>query len=197
MFKSGNTKNDLTTSEGGNSMESIFKKSFRQLSLFLLLIAVAVIFASCGVESRFVILSGSENKTLEPLLQDFGRQKNIAIKMEYKGSLDIMESLQQKPQYDAIWPANSIWISMGDTRHVVKHMKSIMTSPVVFGIRKSLAEKLGFVDRQVMVKDILDAIVDKKLTFMMTSATQSNSGASAYFWIFVCFFKSSPDNYQQ
>jgi Ca-activated chloride channel family protein len=101
--------------------------------------------------------------------------------MKYKGSIDMMMELQSRDfTCDAVWPANSIWIAIGDKHRRVKHVKSIMTSPVVFGIRKSLAEKLGFVGKPVHVKDILSTIRDKKLTFMMTSATQSNSGASAY-----------------
>ena len=43
-----------------------------------------------------------------------------------------------------------------------------------------MAEELGFTDGVVSVRDILSAIEDGKLTFCMTSATQSNSGASAY-----------------
>ena len=56
----------------------------------------------------------------------------------------------------------------------------VSITPVVFGIRQSLAEELGFVGREVSVKDILSAIQSGKLRFCMTSATQSNSGASAY-----------------
>ncbi len=82
--------------------------------------------------------------------------------------------------YDAVWPANSLWISLGDNLRRVKYTKSIMTSPVVFGIRESKAQELGFVGTDVYVRDILDAIRSGKLSFMMTSATQSNSGASAY-----------------
>lgn len=43
-----------------------------------------------------------------------------------------------------------------------------------------MAEKLGFTSGNVSVKDILSAIESKELSFCMTSATQSNSGASAY-----------------
>ena len=43
-----------------------------------------------------------------------------------------------------------------------------------------MAEELGFVGREVSVRDILSAIEAGKLKFCMTSATQSNSGASAY-----------------
>ncbi|MBP1561081.1 MAG: substrate-binding domain-containing protein [Oscillospiraceae bacterium] len=82
--------------------------------------------------------------------------------------------------YDAVWPASSIWLSLGDEKHIIKHDKSISSSPVVFGIKKSLAEGLGFTSGKVSVKDILEAINSGKLRFCMTSATQSNSGASAY-----------------
>ena len=82
--------------------------------------------------------------------------------------------------YDAVWPASSLWLTVGDTDHRVKHAESISITPVVFGIRKSLAEELGFVGREVSVRDILSAIEAGKLKFCMTSATQSNSGASAY-----------------
>lgn len=63
---------------------------------------------------------------------------------------------------------------------MVKHEASVSMTPVVFGIRRSLAEDLGFIGKDVSVKDILEAIRQGKMSFCMTSATQSNSGASAY-----------------
>ena len=51
---------------------------------------------------------------------------------------------------------------------------------MVCGIRQSLAEELGFIGREVSVNDLLETIRDGRLKFCMTSATQSNSGASAY-----------------
>ncbi len=127
------------------------------------------------------ILSGSENQELEPILEDFSRESGIWVEMTYQGSLDIMRVLEQDEiAYDAVWPASSLWLNVGDTGHRVKHGESVSISPVVFGIRQSLAEELGFVGREVSVRDILDAITAGKLKFCMTSATQSNSGASAY-----------------
>lgn len=127
------------------------------------------------------ILSGSENEVLEPILEEFEKQNNVNINMTYEGSVDIMQELQNGAEnYDAVFPANSIWISMGDTNLKVKNQKSITTTPVVFGIKKSVAEKLGFVGKDVTTKDILEKIQSKELSFMMTSATQSNSGATAY-----------------
>ena len=91
------------------------------------------------------------------------------IEMDYQGSLDIMRALQGETiDYDAVWPASSLWLTAGDTQYRVKHAQSISITPVVFGIRQSLAS------------DLLSAIQAGELEFCMTSATQSNSGCSAY-----------------
>ena len=127
------------------------------------------------------ILSGSENEELETVIDECSQATGVEIEMDYKGSVDIMRELESgAEEYDAVWPASSIWLSMGDVNHLVKHSQSISMTPVVFGIRDSLAEELGFKEKDVSVKDILAAIQDGKMSFCMTSATQSNSGASAY-----------------
>ena len=47
-----------------------------------------------GSGSRVLrILSGSENRELEPILDAFAKEHRINIAMEYQGSLDIMLSL--------------------------------------------------------------------------------------------------------
>jgi Ca-activated chloride channel family protein len=127
------------------------------------------------------VMSGSENKALEPIIKDFEAANGVTVNMKYLGSVDIMNALREGGTgYDAAWPANSIWLSMGDTKHIVKQAKSIMVTPVVFGVRQSKAQELGWVGKDVTVDDILKAVEAKKLSFIMTSATQSNSGASAY-----------------
>ena len=127
------------------------------------------------------ILSGSENQELERILDEFARQENINIEMDYQGSLDIMRTLQgETVDYDAVWPASSLWLTAGDTQYRVKYAQSVSITPVIFGIRQSLAEELGFVGREVSVSDLLSAIQSGDLKFCMTSATQSNSGCSAY-----------------
>lgn len=127
------------------------------------------------------ILSGSENKVLGEILERCAKETGVTIEMTYKGSVDIMTELQSGATgYDAVWPASGLWLSLGDTNHLIKYDESISTTPVVFGIKQSLAEELGFVGKDVSVSDILTAIEGGKLSFCMTSATQSNSGASAY-----------------
>jgi len=152
-------------------------------------VLATLILSACGTGTGgkkeaggLTILSGSENKELEPILADFTAETGITINMAYKGSVDIMNELRSGAErFDAVWPANSIWIAMGDDKRLVKHEKSIMASPVVFGIKKSLAQSLGFIGKDVSVKDILAATEEGRLGFAMTSATQSNSGACAYF----------------
>lgn len=134
-----------------------------------------------GGDVTLRILSGSENQELEGILDDFARERGVNIEMEYQGSLDIMRTLQgETVDYDAVWPASSLWLTAGDTQYRVKHAQSISITPVVFGIRQGLAEELGFVGTEVSVSDLLSAIQSGKLNFCMTSATQSNSGCSAY-----------------
>ena len=168
-------------------MEKSKNSKIAFIVIFLLIVVViATIVLSnmqelVGPKETLEILSGSENRVLEPLLEKFEKENNVDINMTYEGSVDIMQELQNRATgYDAVFPANSIWISMGDTGLKVKHQQSITTTPVVFGIKKSVAENLGFVGTDVTTKDILQKIQTKELSFMMTSATQSNSGATAY-----------------
>lgn len=140
------------------------------------------------------IASGSENSALEPLIQQFARQENIGLSVKYMGSVDIgMELAKGKAsQFDAVWPASSLWLSLGDKQGVVKNAKSIMRSPVVFAVKKSVASKLGWDKKDVTVMEILDAVEKERLRFAMTSATQSNSGTSA-FLAFLTAFAGAPE----
>jgi Ca-activated chloride channel homolog len=141
----------------------------------------------------FRIIAGSGNATFEPILKRFGKENGVEIKIDYKGSLDIMQLLQSGHlDYDAVWDADSLWVSIGDEKHLIKNRESVMRSPVVFGVKKGIAQKLGWVDREVSVQDILNQAEKEKLRVMMTSATQSNSGASAYFG-FLYAFAGNPD----
>lgn len=137
-----------------------------------------------GSGVSFSIVSGSENEALEPIIRDFAQKEGVALDIKYMGSIDMTLALSEqgnKIPYDAVWPANSIWITLGDQQNVVKHVESIMRSPVILGVRKSIAERLGWIDsKDIAISDILAATRAGKLRFAMTSATQSNSGASAY-----------------
>lgn len=128
----------------------------------------------------FNLLMSSENSDLEPFVTSYFKKKKIKLKIDYAGTLDIMEKINNGEEYDAIWASNSIWLYMLSNSSVVTNSKSTSINPIVFGIKKSLAEKLGFVGKDVYTKDILDKIKNKELNFIMSSATRTNTGASAY-----------------
>src|SRR5947208_3502113 len=105
-----------------------------------------------------MLLSGSENKSLEPLFQRFAEKNNIGLHVDYLGSVDIMLQLENgAPNYDAVWPANSLWVDLGDKQKRVRHQTSIMRSPVVFGVKQSVTRKLGWVGKDITVRQILHA----------------------------------------
>ncbi|MGJ4940566.1 substrate-binding domain-containing protein [Bradyrhizobium sp. HKCCYLS1011] len=149
----------------------------------LAILSLTLWLAACGQSGpQFTILSGSENDVLEPSVQEFCHSRGATCDMHYQGSLDIALSLKpgSDPKADAVWPAASIWIDMFDTGRRVKSIKSITQMPVILGVRRSKAEELGWIGAKVTTRDILAAVEAGRLKFLMTSATQSNSGASAY-----------------
>ncbi|RED45808.1 substrate-binding domain-containing protein [Aestuariispira insulae] len=135
-----------------------------------------------GTSRTVTLISGSENKSLFPIVQDFADQQGIDLEIKGRGSVDIMLDIRKgtRAEADIVWPAASLWLELGDLARVVKHEKSIMRSPVVFWVKKNKAETLGWTGRDVTMADIVSA-AEGGLTFGMTSATQSNSGAMAYF----------------
>ncbi|MEM8630193.1 MAG: substrate-binding domain-containing protein [Pseudomonadota bacterium] len=148
-----------------------------------MLVASALFLNFGSPKTELRIVSGSENRALQPIVEAWGRDNGVAVDMSYLGSVDIARSLQEgaASEYDAIWPANSIWIELGDTQKIVKHDASILRSPVVLGLRLSIAEDLGWVGRDdVTIEEIQAAARADRFRLSMTSATQSNSGASAY-----------------
>ena len=150
----------------------------------------SVTYSVADAKESIRIASGSENKEVGDAVRQAAERANVSVTVDYMGSLDIMDALRNKGHhagrdYDAVWPASSMWITLGDTGHIVKDQISTSTTPVVFGVKRSKAEALGWTNadgttKPVPTKDIMDAVKTKKLSFAMTSATQSNSGASAY-----------------
>lgn len=161
-----------------------------RLSFPVLALTVSLAFglAACndsipGNDGVFSIVAGSENRDIEPLVREFCEKQSVACDFSYQGSLDIGLSLgmdAQNSTADAIWPAASIWVSMFDDQRKVRHLASIAQNPVALGVRKSKAQELGWIGRDVTMRDILAAVESGRLRFLMTSATQSNSGATAY-----------------
>ncbi len=129
----------------------------------------------------FNILVSDENKDLESIITDYANKKGYKVNIDYAGTLEIMQKLNANQAYDAIWSANSIWTYMIDSKvATLSNSKATYLSPIVFGIKKSKAQELGFIGKQVTTEDIINAVSSGKLQFAMSNPATTNSGASAY-----------------
>ena len=129
----------------------------------------------------FYILASQENEALQGIIEKYARTQGYNVNFVYQGTLEIMNTLNNNSSnYDAVWLSNSIWGYMLNSYVNLSNSKCTSINPVIFGIKKSKAEELGFVEKEIYTKDILDAISNKKLKFSMSNPTTTNSGASAY-----------------
>ena len=116
--------------------------------------------------STFKIISSQENKNLENIIKNYAYQKGYNVDIEYAGTLEIVQKLNNGESYDGVWLSNSIWGYMLDGVSL-SNSKCTSINPVIFAIKKSKAEELGFVGKTVYTKDIVQAIADGKLKFSM------------------------------
>lgn len=128
----------------------------------------------------FKIISSSENEEFEDVLKQFAFEKNIQLEIDYAGTLEIMNKLNQGEKYDAIWCSNSIWLYMLNSDIKVTNSVSTSINPVIFGVTKSKAEELEFIGKDIYTKDIISAINSGDLKFSMANPTRTNTGATAY-----------------
>ncbi len=134
--------------------------------------------------NEFSIISSSENKDLDEVVKAYAKKEDIPIRIEYAGTLEIMEKLNSGEKYDAVWAANAIWLYMLDSNVVsTSNSKSTSINPVVFGVTKSKAQSLGFIGKDIYTKDIVNAIESGDLKFSMSNPTQTNTGATAFLGI--------------
>ncbi len=134
-----------------------------------------------NTDKTFKILSSQENQPLEEIINNFAEENGYDISIEYAGTLDIIQTINENSEdYDAVWTSNSIWNYMINSDIKTSESKCTSINPVVFAVKKSKAQELGFIGRDVYTKDILNAISQGKLKFSMSNPTSTNSGASAY-----------------
>ena len=132
-------------------------------------------------DNIFSLITTPDNKVLEDTIKTFLTRKGYDVEIIYADNLDIVDRINSGIKYDAIWSSNSIWLDMLDSSKVsTSELKSTSITPITFGIKKSKAESLGLVNKQVKMKDILDLIKSGKLTFSMANPVTTNSGAASY-----------------
>ena len=132
-------------------------------------------------DDDFNILASYDYKNIEKSLVQYGKKNDIDIKFTYMGDIDIVDELNiNSKAYDAVWISNSMWLYMLNNQYLHSETKSLGISPVVFGIKKSKAEALGLTNKDVTNNDIVNLIRETKISYVMNSVTQTNTGATAY-----------------
>lgn len=128
------------------------------------------------------LLMSEDMQPYESVLQAFASsEKGVAYTITYEGVADIQHILEGEDcPYDAIWLSNSISLHMLSGGQKITNSRFTGISPVIFGMRASLAKQLGFDQKELSMGDLMAAIEQEAFTLTMPSITQDNSGRSAY-----------------
>ena len=185
----------INSKNGYNSKNILIKPKTRAVSPKVLVGLMIAFFAVCIIclfgdeildsevfqvkDKTFYLLSSYDNYDFNEQLKEYAYENNIDLVIDYMDDLETIEELEQHSFYDAVWMSNSVWLYMLEDT-TVSNSKSTNINPVVFGIKKSKANELGFVNKDVYNKDIVNAIKNGKLNYIMSSVTKTNTGMIGY-----------------
>ncbi len=144
---------------------------------------IATKLSTTSQKRKFNMISSTSNMFFEDELKLFAKENNIDLSIDYYGDLeivDILNSTNEQKKYDAVWISNSIWLYMLDNSYLVTDSKSIGINPVVLAVTKDKANELNLYSQEITNENILRAIEEKKLNYVMPSVTKTNIGATAY-----------------
>jgi Ca-activated chloride channel family protein len=131
--------------------------------------------------NTLTVLAGSELRDLEPLLPDLKRATGVDLEMSYVGTLEGAEKIAGGEATDAAWFSHGKYLSLlpGAGKRIASSDR-IMLSPVIMGVRKSVADTLGWTGNpDVTWKDVEARAADGSFKFAMTNPAASNSGLTA------------------
>src|SRR5262249_21052336 len=127
------------------------------------------------------VLAGSELRDIEPLLPDLEKKTGIHLNLTYIGTLEGAERIVNGDPADAAWFSHGKYIQLlpGAGSKIVASEK-IALSPVVIGVKKSVADRFGWGSGATVTwKDIQAKASDGSFRFAMTNPAASNSGFTA------------------
>lgn len=165
-----------------------------RLISFITLLAVAALTATgCAgtgtlggdteQRSGLKVLAGSELRDMEPLLGDIEKATGVEMYFEYTGTLDGADAIASGTT-DAAFGlfANSKYVQLvAQEQGKSVTATTTMRSPVVFGVKESIAKRNGWDKPTAVVtwKDLADQAAAGKLNYAMSNPSASNSGFSA------------------
>jgi Ca-activated chloride channel homolog len=131
------------------------------------------------------VLAGSELRDVEPLLGQIRDATGVNLKFEYSGTLEGAERITAGGSTgpELAWFSSARYLTLlsagaGQGRPVAT--ERIMLSPVVLGVKRSVATRFGWAGSpDVTWKDIAAKARAGQLRYGMTNPAASNSGFSA------------------
>ena len=158
-------------------------KSF--IRIMIMFVLIFVIISSCfnggKKKNTFRIIASTSTRSMESSIKKFAKDEGFNVDIDYYGDLEIVDILNEDARnYDAVWISNSIWLYNLENSNMITDSKSTFIDPVVLGIDKSKAVELGYVDKDIYNKDILESVRNGDLKYIMSSVTKTNTGATTY-----------------
>ncbi|HEY7282530.1 MAG TPA: VWA domain-containing protein [Actinomycetota bacterium] len=131
--------------------------------------------------TTLTVLAGSELKDLEPLLPKLEDQTGVHLELDYTGSIDGAQAILNGTPADAAWFSLGNYLTLASSdQHKIIDQTRIMLSPVVIGVKKTVAQRFGWEDNpNVTWEDIAQKAAAGQFRYAMTNPAASNSGFSA------------------
>jgi Ca-activated chloride channel family protein len=164
----------------------------------ILLAGLVGLAAGCSTQApgtpskTLTVLAGSELKDIEPLLPDLQKATGYQLQMNYVGSLDGAQRIVNGDGAQLAWFSSAKYLSLlpGGSSRIVAQDK-IMLSPVVLGVKHSVAQRFGWSGNpNVTWADIAARSKSGQLHFGMTNPAASNSGFVALVGVAEAFAQS-------
>jgi Ca-activated chloride channel family protein len=128
------------------------------------------------------VLGSSELDDMTPVLERARQATGVKVDLTPIGSLagaQLVHGGQADGTYDAVWFASDHYLNLySDTQAKLNGTVETMSSPVILGVRTSVAQRLGWTSGHVSWADIAAAAGRGEFTFAMTDPGKSNSGLS-------------------
>jgi Ca-activated chloride channel family protein len=160
----------------------------RRLAMLAAIALAAGVLAACQQQGGGTtgppglhVLAGSELKDLEPMLPDLLSATGINLKFDYIGTLDGAQAISTGDTHPMAWFSSNRYLSLlPNASKKILAQQRIMLSPVVLGVKRSTAQRFGWVSNpNVTWKDVAGKASAGQFNFAMTDPSASNSGFSA------------------
>jgi Ca-activated chloride channel family protein len=159
----------------------------RQTAAALAAFAATTFLAACGQPAEppntLHVLAGSELSDVAAMAPDIQAKTGITLKFDYVGTLTGAERVAagDAGDHQLAWFSSSNYLALlPGGKDKLKVSTRIMLSPVVLGVKHSVAESLGWNGNPtVSWKDIAAAAEAGRFRFGMTNPSSSNTGFSA------------------